>query len=389
MSAPDPPDPVGEPAQGRLPRRDLVIMPLICAATLLAMVAGAEAAARIAWSDQPKDACEVWRGRLGSFRGHCQSRVKLAEGPWVDYVYNACGYRSASPCAPKAPGALRVAVLGSSIGRGYGVRYEDSFTGRLETALTRACGRRVEFQTIGVDEARGPTWHTLAGRAGEAVALKPDVIVTVIAPFDIMQYRALPTPKDSQTQMYAPPGGPGMAAWLRQRHLDQSVALFGAQHFLYKDPSRYIPLYLRHGDEADFLRPPFSQAWRLRLRVADMTLGAIARQTRQAGIPMIVLFTPARAQAILSATASAPKGIDPFALGRAIGDIARENHAGFVDVTQTARGTAKVADDFYPVDGHPNDQGHALIAGALGQALVTQAPAFAACAGGPGQARAL
>jgi hypothetical protein len=381
MSA-QPPEPT--PAPERLPRRDLVIIPLIALATLFVLTFGAEVSARIAWRDQQRDACEVWRGKLGFFKDHCRSKVKLPEGPWVDYAYNDCGYRSAAPCTPKPAGTLRVAVLGSSIGRGYGVRYEDSFSGRVETQLTRDCGRRVEFQSIGVDEARGPTWHTLAGRVGEAEALRPDAIVTVIAPFDIMNYSAMPAPETPPAGVATPAPPPqGLMGWLRQRHFDESLALFGAQHFIYKDPNRYIPLYLRHGDEADFLRPPFSKAWRLRLQVADMTLGRIADQAHQAGIPMIVVFMPARGQAILSASPSEPKGIDPFALDGAIAQIAHRNHAAFVDVTQVTRTAANVADDFYPVDGHPNDLGHALIAQGLSKVLVGQVPAFAACTGGP------
>jgi hypothetical protein len=377
----------GDPRGAPLSKRDLIVMPLIVLATVFALCFGGEVAARITWPDQMRDSCEVWRGQLGFFRPDCRTEVKLAEGPWVEYAYNDCGYRSAFPCTPKPAGALRVAVLGSSIGRGYAVSYRDSFTGRMESELTNACRRRVEFQTIAVDEARGPTWHTLADRAGEAAALHPDAMVTVIAPFDIMQYSAIPQSEPPPVRPVAagrPSEDPpmGSLAWLRQRHLTESLALFGAQHFNYEDQDRYIPLYLRHADQADFLRPPFSKVWRLRLQIADMTLSRIADQARRAGVPLIVVFMPARGQAILSAAKSEPKGIDPFALDRAIGEIARRNHAAFVDVTQITSKTAKVADDFYPVDGHPNAFGHALIAQGLGRTLVDQVPAFASCAAG-------
>jgi hypothetical protein len=283
---------------------------------------------------------------------------------------------------------LRIAVLGSSIGSGYAVSYADSFTGRVETQLTQACRRHVEIQTIAVDEARGPTWHTLADRVEEAVDLRPDALVLMVAPFDIMQYSAVPT--QAQASRPAEPlsatlsgdtRAPGIVAWLRRRHLTESLALFGAQHFIYEDQDRYIPLYLRHKDQADFLRPPFSKVWSLRLRIADMTISRIADQARRAHLPLVVVFIPARGQAILSASKTEPKGIDPFALDQAIGEIARRNHAAFVDITQITRRTTRVADDFYAVDGHPNDSGHALIAEGLDKALVRQAPAFAACAG--------
>jgi hypothetical protein len=387
VSAGDPIGDKGAGARGRLPLRDLIVMPLIVLATVFTLGFSGEVAARIAWPDQMRDSCEVWRGPLGFFKPDCQARVKLAEGPWVSYAYNDCGYRSAAPCTPRPPGALRVAVLGSSIGRGYAVSYADSFTGRLETRLTRTCGRPVQFQTIAVDEAKGPTWHTLADRTGEAEALHPDAMVVVIAPFDIMQYSAAPPPATPAADPLhvaagsAPDAPPkGAMAWLRQRHLTESLALFGAQHFVYEDPDRFIPLYLRHGDQADFLRPPFSKAWQLRLRVADTTLSRIADQAHKANIPLIVVFMPARGQAILSASSHLPQGVDPFVLDKAIGDIARRNHAAFVDVTDITRKADKVAADYYPVDGHPNSRGHALIAQGLGRALTNGVAAFSGCA---------
>jgi hypothetical protein len=69
-----------------LPRRDLWLLPLIAACTVLGLLAGAEALARVAWPG--------WR-----FRPDCRSRVELAEGPRVDYAYNCCGYRSDAEAA--------------------------------------------------------------------------------------------------------------------------------------------------------------------------------------------------------------------------------------------------------------------------------------------------
>ena len=368
---------------GGLPRRDLWLLPLIALCTVLVLLVAAEVLARAAWPEQERDSCEVAGSGGMRFQPNCRSRVKVAEGPWVEYRTNRCGYRTDADCGDKPAGSLRIAVIGSSISRGHWVSYRESFAGRLEEDLAQSCGRAVEVQNLAASQAGGKdgsTWHRMADRVGEALALRPDAIVTVLGPYDLEQYTALPGALSVST--FAPASSwRGFAmAWLHANVVDPSRAIRMAQHYFYLDLGRYIPLFLQHGDSADFLRPPFTPAWQLRLRIVDETIGRVADQAQAAHVPLVVAFMPSRAQAALAARQDMPPGLDPFALGRALAWIVGVHGAQFVDVTQAAREVPGVANgDYYPVDGHPNGQGHAMLADALETALVSGTTAFKGC----------
>ena len=372
-----------------LPKRDLWLLPLIVALTSLVLLAGAEGLARLAWPERQADACERIDATGDHFRPNCRSRVKLAEGPWVEYAYNNCGYRSEAGCGPKPAGSLRVAVLGSSISRGFWVSYQQSFAGRLEHTLHDECGRDVEFENLALprsDSAAGPVWHTMANRVGEALALQPDAIVTVLAPYDLEQYRA---PNAATSPGSPAAGSQRLAAIARlKKEFGGSRAVQIAEHFFYLDLRRYVSLYLQHGDQADFLRSPLTPAWQRRLRIADETLGRVANDANRSHVPLIVVFMPSRVEAALSASTTPPAGVHPFLLGQEIAQIAHRHGALFVYLSTLTHRLPTVADhDYYPVDGHPNGYGHGLIAGAVEHALVTEVPAFATCRASAGTAQ--
>jgi hypothetical protein len=150
-----------------------------------------------------------------------------------------------------------------------------------------------------------------------------------------------------------------------------------AQHFLYLDLNRYLPLYLEHGDAADFLRPPFTPAWKARFAAADRMIGWMSDKARDHGVPLVVVFLPNRPE---TALVSMPRaGIDPFALPNALGRIVRAHHAIFVDLTRMTAAANAPNSLFYPIDGHPTAAAHALIAKALVPLLVSKVHALAIC----------
>ena len=107
--------------------------------------------------------------------------------------------------------------------------------------------------------------------------------------------------------------GPGESLRRIGVALRASRAVLMAQHFLYENLDSYLPLYLKHGDEADFLRPPFSPAWRRRLAVFDREVAEISARAREAGAPMTLVFVPQRAQALLVHWKSRPSRHRPVA----------------------------------------------------------------------------
>ena len=250
------------------------------------MAAGAEGAARMLWPDQQRDACQKADG--SGFTPNCVSRGKIAEGPWVDYRYNACGLRADRPCGPKAPGALRVSVIGTSISSAAWVPFEQGFSGRLERSLGASCRAPVDFQTeplIGLGGLGGAKWSRIGNNLEAALALRPDALVTVMGPFDLEEYHA-PAAGGGVPAAAAPASrfGPEAAKAAVKRVQDNSRAAYMAQHFFYLNLPRYVPLYLKHGDAADFLRPPYTPAALARSAIGPRVCSAKSRRARQAGV---------------------------------------------------------------------------------------------------------
>ena len=112
---------------GRLPNNDYVLLPLLSLLTICVTLLGLEFAARWCWPEIAVDSCEFHDDSKGfQFRPNCQSYVKNFEGPLVSNQYNECGFRTAEPCSSKLPNQLRVAVIGTSVSRGYLVPYTDN-----------------------------------------------------------------------------------------------------------------------------------------------------------------------------------------------------------------------------------------------------------------------
>lgn len=369
-----------DPATPRLPRRDLVLLPLLCALTVVALVGLAEIGTRLAYAEQKEDSCKRPDATLGyRFAADCTSRTKAAEGPWVTNRYNECGYRTEQSCAPTPDGVRRVAVVGSSISAGYLVPYDSSIVTLTAERLRRECDAPVEFQNLG---GIGYIWSKVYARMDEALALHPLAVMMVVIPFDLEQ--------TVDTPAIAAPGKPalkldavattGVMAELH-RIISNSRAFAVAQHFLFQDVPFYTNLYLHYGDKADFLRPPFPPSWQRRFHDFDMLMEGVAAKARAAGVPFVLATVPQRAQAALAAEQGhLPPGIDPMAFDREIARIAARHGIDDIDVTpEFARQSNPAADYYYAVDGHINARGSHLVAQAIAQRFVSDLPAFATC----------
>jgi hypothetical protein len=357
--------------QWRLPRRDYVVLPLLCLATILVMFGIAEGASRLMFVQHERDACMVHDPVLGTrFRPNCTSRVKAAEGPWVTNSYNACGYRTPQSCGPKPAGGVRIAVLGSSIAQGYLVPYQETFAARAAEQLTRRCDEAVEFQNLA---SIGYVWERLALRADEALTLHPDAAIIVMIPFDLQQ--------TDPGEGIGPPPKPAPEGPMKRLDslMKNSRALVAAQHYLFSRPDLYTQFYLRYGDRADFLRVPLTPAWKRRVDAFDTLLGGIAEKYHAAHVPLLLVYVPQRAQATLLAAHHAPPGVAPYAFGRTIGEIAARHGVDYLDLSTAFSRIPQAASLYYPVDGHLTGKGDAVLAAQLAAALQRRLPEFAAC----------
>ena len=368
-----------------LPRRDAWLLPLISILTVLGMLAGGEVCARVVWPEQRQDTCMIQNSALGyRYRPNCSSTMKLVEGPWYTSRYNACGYRSDAPCGPAPAGTRRIALIGASVSGGYGVEYSDTIGARLGADLTAMCGGPVELQNLaagtGAHQAR-----RLVLRMEEALTMQPSAVLLIQVPFDVKELGDDATvPITSVAQPVANANPPAVPkAELRHRvneWLKESRAVTVAQHLLFRDVSIYLPLFLHHGDEADYLRPPFTVAWQERLRRFDVLITALANLSRQAGVPFMLAFVPQRAELLLMSDRFAPPGVDPQALPNAMANIAARRGVTFVDTSQVLRAEPKPDQLYYRVDGHPSGPGHKIIARYIAQRYISTANGpFADC----------
>lgn len=365
-----------------LPRRDLLVIPLLVVVTLACLLGAGEMLARYFYPAEPIDACQVPDEIMGTrFKADCTSTTKAPEGPWVTNHYNDCGSRSLTSCGPKPQGTLRVVAFGSSLTQGYLIPYEQSYPARVGTALASSCHRPVDVQDVA---SIGYNWDLQELNFARAAKLDPDVLITSIVPFDLER-----DPESFKPQSAPPPAAPPppLINRIYVSLKEQVKSAYVAQYFYFKDAKAFTDLYLHYGEKANFLRTPFTPFWQSRLDTYEKLLAQMADQARAAHVPLVLVYVPQRAQAAMISGTPAPAGVDPWAFSRAIGDIAKRHGIVYVNTSDDFSLLKNAADLYYPVDGHPSGAGHAVIADAVVSRLVSMTGStFADCASTPVQA---
>lgn len=371
--------PVCEPMEAKLPRRDWILLPLIAFATVAFIFGATELAARFFWRQSEKDPCLVKDGPTGAhFRSNCRSNVKAAEGPWVENVYNNCGYRTLEPCGPAPPGTVRVAVLGGSVSYGYLVPYNSTYPALASQALTRACHRHVEFQNVG---APGATLNDTYLRTKEALALKPNLLLLVMDPFDVARLTQF-DPNAVRADSGSGEGEKNIHDWVRTYivlPLKSSRAAMVLLHFMYQNPSTYATLFLKQGDNAGYLKPSFSPPWQGRFSNLDTMLRSISSEAKTASVPMALLIWPSPAQVALINSPPRPE-VQTDAFQQEVTKIAARYKIQVINSLTEFEGRRDAMKMFYIVDSHPNAQAERIVAYAVTKALLSgEQPAFAGC----------
>lgn len=370
------------PDRRALPLRDLFLLPALSLLTVLALLGGAEIGTRLVWPLHYEDACLVADPIHGvHYRPNCRSTVKAPETNWVSSSYNDCGYRTRESCRPKAPGTIRVAVLGSSFSFGFRNSYEQAYTTISGATLSRQCRRPVEFQNLGVQEY---TILDAYRRMDEALALKPDLILLGVTPIDIRKYidPVAIEQRNNPSSLKAAEKTESTTGALRKHvigPINRSRALYMLQHFFYKDPQSYLNLYLLSADNAGYLRTPFSPAWEQRFTTLDLLIGDMASKARSAAVPMVVLIGPQPANVALINTHARP-GIDPYAFARRVTAIAARHGIPTIDPLPAMGNRSDPLSLFFIVDGHLQYAGQQILADVLDKKLPTTGlTAFVGC----------
>jgi hypothetical protein len=352
----------------RLPRRDYFLLPVIFLTTIVVLLFGGEVAARWIYVQEADfEPCESLTTEGFRYQPLCTSHTKVWEGPWITQHFNDCGYRSAESCAPRPAGSLRVVVVGSSTARGALVNYPESFAGRAEATLSQRCGTPVDFQNLGTEP---PDVARIPQRMPEVLGLKPDAIVMMIGPFDLVHLKD-PPPTPGHLNDQRPFDLRFVMNKLRESRLFELM-----QFYLYRDPDFQARAFLLNGDNVDYLRTPLSAAWRDRVANFADLLAQIA--PRSDGVPILLAYVPERGHVAIAKMTNRPANVDPYLLGEALQNVAKPYGIQVLDMTRSMASVPDFQSLFYATEGHAQAGGHAAMATVVENALLAE-PAFRRC----------
>jgi hypothetical protein len=383
--------------EAKLPRRDWILLPAVGLVTMLLVVESSSfVAGRIfgATATTPWQ-CLVLDDRSTGTRAIPNSTCwdKTYESELVEYSFNSCGHRAGVECGPKLPGVYRIVAVGSSFGFGEHVRNGQSFASLLPAELSRKTGRRIEVY----NENMFGGWPRSVGlRMDEVFAAKPDMILWTFTIFDLM-LASVVLPSDRAGHLKDDIDEPGFFArkWYRVKASfathpvpDAIADLWSIavrwsrpsptgvllRHIVHESRREYVDDYLRGPDsEVGVLRVNLSTEWRNNLKSFDSDAGLIGERARAEGVPLVAALLPSRAQAAMISMGDWPKGFDPYHVVAQLRAIIAAHGGTYVDILPDVRAIPDAERGYLLVDGHPNPQGHAMLAELLAGELTNGA----------------
>jgi hypothetical protein len=351
--------------RSRLRRWDFVIIPGLAVLTLLVPALVGEGFARLAWPEVKTNSCFVGVQQFHRFRPNCVTRMKVAEGEWVEYHYNECGLRASDSCGPKPLGVERIAILGTSVGLGFHVAENDLFSAKIRPDLERIWNRKVQIENF---SSVGPPISQGYKLDPQILKVSPDVVMLVLVPYDLIHMlQGSAQADDGRAEM------PATAGWLQtpllkdfQVGIRDSRLLLVVRHFVWSDEFFSLRAYVDRASPDDASRIPLSSTTRHAYDLLEAVLVKFADDFHAHHVRLLVVAFPNRSQAIAIAHGVETPALDPSGFPHRVAEIAKKAGVEFVDVVPAIkRSAATVNDMFYPVDGHPTRAAHQLIAESL------------------------
>jgi hypothetical protein len=376
----------------KLPRRDWLMLPVLGLLTIFVILGSAEFAARRMFTESAPfvQSClepgASWAGSRAIPNSVCWD--KNYESQWVEYQFNGCGFRTPLSCEAEHPGVFRIVLAGSSFAMGHLVQENRTFAALLPEALTEQTGRKIELYNEGMV---GVNPHVFTERFNEVLAAKPDLILWALTPWDIENT----LPPDS---LLGPSKKEGAfaRAWFRikttfkkkplpeaissvserfwregqERFADSLIATL-LQHFLFQNKNQYVKSTLMEGDSAGYLQTQPSTKWQQRLRQFNIDAAKVEAQATAAHVPFVAVLLPTRVQAAMISMGSWPAGYDPYRLDHELRAIIASHGGIYVDILPDLRTLPNPERNYYPIDGHPNAEGHEMISQLLTKALLS------------------
>ncbi|MGA9670282.1 MAG: SGNH/GDSL hydrolase family protein [Terracidiphilus sp.] len=365
-----------------LPRRDWVLLPLLGVMTIVLLLVGLELTARVQYWQTAKqgESCMLYKDSSGDPKGipNTVCWEKLSEGPGLTpYRFNSSGYRSDIEFGPKPPGTYRVVVLGSSIAAGVRVPIEDAFATRLSSELGERTGRKVEIFNLGM-AGNSAYPEVVARRFKYALGFQPDLIIWVVSVWDVGHAGENSNAENQDDDDPVSRPGLGRVGRLRasvQQYLHTQLrAPTMLHHLLYESKSEYVQHYLMQDDSSGgYIKSRLSAEWQSRLRIYDGYAAQLEQGARAAGVPWAVVMVPNRMQSAMISMDQWPAGCNPYSLDDALRPIITSHGGAFIDILDDFHHIPDPEQYYFPVDGHPTAEGHALFSEIVGRELTNGA----------------
>jgi hypothetical protein len=387
----------------QLRRRDWILLPALSLLTICLMAASAELLSRWLYpvAQVGFQNCFATNDPTGN------AAVKPNSVCWeqipestlkVEYKFNRRGHRADAELSPKLPGKYRIVLIGSSLTQGLFVPREKTFAVMLPEELSSQTGRKVEvYNEATGGKFRGgpfPTQNS-AQQFNQILAAEPDLILWVITPTDVMNaapnenaysrdrgpFRDDPRsatgsakPRGLWNKFTASVAGGTFGERLKSRWEETRTSIV-LKHLLIASESQdeYIQSYLRNGDNANFLKTEPDGKWQMQLQYFDTALAEMAGLAKNARLPLVAVFVPNRPQAAIISKGEWPPGYDPFKLENEVRDSVVSHGGRFIDILPYYRGVPSPERDYFPVDGHPDAAGQAIISRFLTKELTSGA----------------
>lgn len=276
-----------------------------------------------------------------------------------EYAHNSRGYRDVEREEAKPPGTFRILGLGDSFAYGAGASFEGTYHARLERAFNARSGApRVEVIKAGI-----PRFFPEAERLlleHEGLRYEPDLVLVAFVPNDVLDtYLGLDAmevlPNGHIVTNYGARLlqrlGPATTTVYEHSHAARIVIRALLQRAVANErPVRGEDVYRADGfHEAD---------WQELLRQLDAMLDV----TRRQGAELVVIHLPA----------GPPWDASRAYPGQRLSAWARASGAVFVDTLPALRRHPAPETLYWPLDGHPTDEGHAVFAEVLYEELTSR-----------------
>jgi len=121
------------------------------------------------------------------------------------------------------------------------------------------------------------------------------------------------------------------------------------------------------------LRITPSAEWQSRVAQFEIPAANVLAKAKAAGVPLAAVFVPNRAQAAIISKGDWPPGYDPYKLNQELRSIITRYGGTYIDILPDYQTIPEPEEGYLSVDGHPNAEGHKIIADLLARELTSGA----------------